>query len=251
MGVAQLTIAPDTQLRLSALATPQEMRRRQIEATQGLLGDTISLSEQAWQEPSRLPGWTRAHVASHVARNAEALCRSIDSVLNGRRGLMYDLDEHRDRAIERGSERSGLELQIDLDTTAGRLNRRLNVLESMPPDLLIELLPGRLFRCDLVPLLRLNELIVHHVDLDSGFEVTDIGPETARWLLELNAAQVSATTVGSVRLRSDSGFKTTIGLPRAAVELSSSDELLLGWLIGRLTPEQTEMLGFPEQPRIR
>ena len=39
--------------------------------TARLLGDTIALSDDEWRAPSRLPGWSRAHVASHVARQAD------------------------------------------------------------------------------------------------------------------------------------------------------------------------------------
>jgi len=229
-----------------------EVRKRKLEATQRLLGDTIALSELAWQEPSRLPGWTRAHVASHLSRNADALCRAVDLALMGRRALMYDSDEDRDLAIERGSERSGLELQIDLDTSAGRLNHRFNVLETLPPDMLLELTPGNLYRADLLPLVRLNEIVLHHIDLDCGFEVTDIDPEPARWLLELNAMRHPLEgLVRGIHLESESGFVHDIGPQQAAVTVGGPDAVVLGWLTGRLRPADGEALGLPEEPRPR
>ena len=44
-------------------------------ATQRLLGDTISVSDADWNAPSRLPEWTRGHVATHLARQADGLTR--------------------------------------------------------------------------------------------------------------------------------------------------------------------------------
>lgn len=234
------------QATLAALASLAEVRQSKLEATQRLLGDTIALSEQAWQEPSRLPGWTRAHVATHLARNADAMVRAVDAVLMGRRGLMYDSAEDRMLALERGSERSGLDLQIDLDTSAGRLNRRFNVLESVPDDLMVELTPGNLFRAGLLPLIRLNEVVLHHIDLDSGFEVDNIDPVIARWLLTWNALGANDGHARSIRLVSDSGLSFDLGPASAAPELiRGSDGLLLGWLTGRLRPDLDAELPAP------
>ncbi|HEX5383496.1 MAG TPA: maleylpyruvate isomerase N-terminal domain-containing protein, partial [Propionibacteriaceae bacterium] len=44
-------------------------------ATQRLLGDTILVTDEQWRAPSRLPEWTRGHVATHIARHADAICR--------------------------------------------------------------------------------------------------------------------------------------------------------------------------------
>ncbi len=224
------------------------VRKVKLEATQRLLGDTIALSERAWQEPSRLPGWTRAHVAAHLSRNAEAFVRTVDSVLTGRRGLMYDSDEDRDLAIERGSERSGLELQIDLDTSAGNLNGRFDAVESVPGQLTIEFSPGCFLRSDLLPLARLYEVIIHHVDLDCGFDVTQINPTTARWLLEWTVLAYQAPYGMAVRLVSDSGFTAALGASNSETVISGPDAVLLGWLTGRLNA--AEALDLPAQPKL-
>ena len=217
---------------LSTFAPVAEVRKIKLEATQRLLGDTISLSERAWQEPGRLPGWTRAHVATHLARNADAFVRAIDSVLTGRRGLMYDSDDDRELAIERGSERSGLELQIDLDTSAGNLSERLDLLDSVPGRLTVELSPGTFLRSDLLPLARLYEVIIHHVDLDCGFEVSQINPLTARWLLEWS--------VLSYQQFGDRDQRTRCGAARLADRTAER---------GRSTPSSCSAAADLSQPR--
>lgn len=232
-----------TQNTLQAVRDLPEVRKSELEATLRVLGDTITISEQDWQSPSRLPGWTRAHVASHLARNAEALIRSVDATLNGRRALMYDSRTDAERAIERGSERSGLELQIDLDTTAGRLNRRFDVLDTVPGQLLLELYPGHSFRADLLPCIRLNEVVLHHIDLDCGFEIDDVDPVIARWLVEWNA--LLGTDQQSYRLVCTSGLEMTVGTS-PTVTIRGDDILVLGWLTGRLTRQRCQDLGFPD-----
>lgn len=249
IGVMTVTWDATQQARSSALAPLAEVRKVKLEATQRLLGDTIALSERAWQQPSGLPGWTRAHVATHVARNADAFVRAVDSVLMGRRGLMYDSDEDRDLAIERGSERSGLDLQIDLDTSAGKLNRRFNVLDAVPGDLMVELNPGQLLRSDLLPLVRLNEVVLHHIDLRCGFEASSVQPMTARWLLEWNVLNFKPARGTSVRLIAESGFNAELGSTWPTTVVAGPDALLLGWLTGRLSP--TESRDLPEQPPLR
>lgn len=244
--MSEQTVADGDSDAAEALAV---LRKRKMEATGHLLGDTIAISEQAWQEPSRLPGWTRAHVAAHLARNADALARSVDAVLGGRRGLMYDSREDRIRAIERGSERSPLELQIDLDTSAGRLNDKLNLITALPQQLMVEVHPGAVFSVWSLPVMRLNEVILHHIDLDCGFEVDDVASDIAGWLLAWNARHGRVIkSLPPVQLESTSGFTATFG--EATTVVRGSDAQLLGWLTGRLRPDTALRLGLPEQPAI-
>lgn len=50
-------------------------------ATTVLLRDTISVTDDQWRGgPSRLPGWSRGHVATHLARNADAFTRLVNGV---------------------------------------------------------------------------------------------------------------------------------------------------------------------------
>lgn len=49
-----------------------EVRHLVSHTTARLLGDTISVSDEGWRAASRLPRWSRGHVATHVARNADA-----------------------------------------------------------------------------------------------------------------------------------------------------------------------------------
>ena len=100
-------------------------------ATQRLLGDTISVTDEQWRAPSRLPDWTRGHVATHIARHADALIRLAEWARTGERQDMYPSPEHRASEIEAGSGRSGLDLQIDLDTSAGHLGSAFDELDAV------------------------------------------------------------------------------------------------------------------------
>jgi len=204
-------------------------------ATQRLLGDTILVTDEQWRAPSRLPDWTRGHVATHVARHADGIVRLAQWALTGKRLDMYPSPEHRANDIEAGAGRSGLDLQIDLDTSAGRLNAAFDELDGVNAwDAGVEMRGGLKVPARLLPLARLLEVVIHHVDLDIGYEITDIDTPTAEWLLEWCAFRLrDRDDWPKLQLTSDTGFTTTVGSAGEPVAVSGSSTHLLGWLMGR------------------
>ena len=98
---------------------------------------------------------------------------------------MYDSPAQRNSEIDEGEARSALELQIDLDTSADRLMEAFDALdESGGWDTPVELRGGTRVPARLLPLARLLEVVMHHVDLDIGYGMEDIDNSTAEWLLE-------------------------------------------------------------------
>ncbi|MDO5285370.1 MAG: maleylpyruvate isomerase family mycothiol-dependent enzyme [Actinomycetia bacterium] len=207
------------------------VRRCKMASTQRLLGDTITISAADWTQPTILPGWTRAHLATHLARNADALRQAVQRVVAGE---PFQLDPDDDlRELEAGSRRSPLDLQIDLDTTAGQLTETFSALSQeqwrLPAG-------DRLTIADL-PLARLNEVVLHHIDLDCGFSFVDLDPRLARWLLAWNVRRRSDLAAGPrITIQSSSGYQAVVGAYGGSVPVSGSDANLLGWITGRLSP---------------
>ncbi len=226
------------------------VRRRKLAATQRLLGDTISISETDWRAPVALPGWTRAHVATHIARNADALRRVVEEVMAGRPIPTPASPIEKQRDLEAGSRRSPLDLQIDLDTSAGRL---AVTFDALTPEQWAYVNPETGQAVADLPMARLNEVVLHHIDLDCGFGFGDLDPETARWLLEWNARRLSTARIGrtAVELVSDTGHRIRTGAPeRQAVVVTGTEPALVGWLTGRLDRRSVEgaehlSLGLP------
>jgi maleylpyruvate isomerase len=203
-------------------------------ATQRLLGDTILVTDEQWRTPSRLPDWTRGHVATHIARHADAVCRLTEWARTGQRQDMYSSPEHRAAEIEAGAGRSGLELQIDMDTSAGRLSSAFDELDDDAWDAVVEMSRGLQVPARLLPLARLLEVVIHHVDLDVGYEITDIDNQTAEWLLEWSAFRLrDREGFPKLQLTSDSGGTSAVGSVGEPVPISGSSANLLGWLLGR------------------
>ncbi|MBV8542204.1 MAG: maleylpyruvate isomerase N-terminal domain-containing protein, partial [Pseudonocardiales bacterium] len=67
--------------------------------------------------PARLPGWSRGHVVTHLARNAEGLCRLLTWARTGIETPMYPSVQERDADIEAGSGRDRTEQLDDLRRT--------------------------------------------------------------------------------------------------------------------------------------
>src|SRR3954453_22140737 len=76
--------------------------------TSRLLGETISVTDEDWRAPSRLPGWSRGHVATHIARQADGLVRLTEWARTGTRSDMYGSPGQREDEIEAGGLGPGL-----------------------------------------------------------------------------------------------------------------------------------------------
>jgi maleylpyruvate isomerase len=205
-------------------------------ATQQLLGDTIAVSDDDWRAPSRLPDWTRGHVATHLARQADGMGRLVEWARTGERNPMYASPEQRTSEIQEGAGRSGLELQIDLDTSAGRLAAGFEALDAADRwDAIVELRDATPVPARLLPLSRLLEVTIHHVDLDIGYEVEHIDQQTAEWLLEWCAYRFrSKEDFPRLTLTSDSGFAVHVGKSGEPRQVSGTSPNLLGWLMNRV-----------------
>ncbi len=201
------------------------------EATQRLLGDTIALSDDDWRGASLLPGWSRAHVATHLARGADALRAVMAAALDGQTRPLYPSAVEKVMALERGAERSGLDLQIDLDTSAGEFNA---LCDTVTDWLAPVSLSGGEFPMSVLLMVRLQEVMLHHLDLDCGFTWAKIDLVPARWLLQwliLLLGDDGALPVCDIE--SDSGVTASFGSTGDRRTVTGPDAALWAWLAGR------------------
>ncbi len=200
------------------------------DATQRLLGFTIGISDQEWHTPSPLPGWSRAHVATHLARSADRLRELVAAATGGTAEPGEDTAAERLAALEEGADRDGLALQIDLDTTAGALHQ---ALEGVSDWTLPVHLRGEEFPLAAVPLARLHELSLHHLDLDCGFSADAIDPAAAAWLLRWALDLLTEADLPTLRIEGDS-LVADLGSGEPRRTVTGSDARLWAWLSGRL-----------------
>jgi maleylpyruvate isomerase len=185
--------------------------------------------------PSLCEGWSRGHVLTHVARNADGLVSLVGAVVDGTGGTMYASRAARDADIDAGAGRPVPELVADVEQTAVPLADALPRLAPEHADRPLERTPGdvRGTAAD-IPLMRLRELVFHHVDLDAGFGFDDLEPDLLRLFLDEEVQRVrAADDAPDVTLRTPDGDEWTIGLGTASV--TGSRAALLGWLARGLT----------------
>lgn len=207
-----------------------EVHRWTAEATQRLLGYTIGISDPAWHEASPLPGWSRAHVATHLARNADRLREVVEAAVAGRPQPPAPTREVRLAALEEGADRGGLELQIDLDTSAGALQQAIDKVTDWNAPIRLH---GAALTLAAVPLVRLHEVVIHHLDLDCGFGPDAIEPAAAAWLLRWVLDLLADAGLPALRIEGDS-LVADLGSGDDRLTVSGSDARLWAWLSGRL-----------------
>ncbi len=110
--------------------------------TDRLVSTAASFRNDAVLAPSLCEGWSRGHVLSHLARNADALVRVCDVALTGSPDTMYDDVASRDADIERGARRAADDHATDLRDTAARLAERLEALRPEHAEVRVERTPG-------------------------------------------------------------------------------------------------------------
>jgi len=208
----------------------EDLHRWKPEATQRLLGYTIGISDEEWHQPSPLPGWSRAHLATHLARNAEHLRLIAEAVDAGLPQPVAPSRAERLAELERGADRGGMELQIDLDTSAGALQQAIERITHW--DAVVRL-RGRDWPLAAVPLARLHEVCVHHIDLDCEFGPDDIDPAAAAWLLRWVLDLLADADLPALRIEADS-LVAELGTGPDVRTVTGSDARLWAWLSGRL-----------------
>ena len=229
------------------MADLQRALDEMAEATDRLLAGLDRLTERDVRGPSLLPGWTRAHVLTHLARNADGLAVLAHNARTGDDRPMYPDD--RDAAIEAGAGRGLGDLRLDVTDSAERLLAAFADFPAEGLDREVQLRSGASADGWEVPVIRVREVEVHHVDLDAGYTPDDWSPEFAARTLDQLAGffhdnrdcpvGVLAATDADGRWEVASAGPTLAG-PRSA---------LVGWLTGRTAGEGLTLDPPGEVPR--
>ena len=194
------------------------------------------LSDADAAAPSGLPNWTRAHVLTHLARNADALVNLLNWARTGVPTPMYASPAQRQADIEAGAGRSATALRADLNEASKRLAEA--VAEMRPGDwrATVRTAQGREVPASLVPWLRTREVWLHAVDLATGIRMTDVPPDLVDALLDdVTAGFASRADSPALLLRAiDRDRSWSVVRPGAEpVEITGTAADLLGWLTGR------------------
>jgi maleylpyruvate isomerase len=209
------------------------------EATDRLLASAGALTDTGVREPSLLPGWTRGHVLTHIARNADGLGNLLRWARTGITTPMYASREARQADIEAGAGRSAADLAADVQATAIAFAAEAASLPDEAWTAQVQGLTGPPIPGRSVLDWRLRELEIHHVDLAVGYRPGDWPGEFVTASLPGVAGEFAGREdTPSCLLQPDGsglgpfqiGPEQTTGQP---VLVRGSPASLLAWLIGR------------------
>lgn len=217
-----------------------------VAADQRLLGTLAGLTDEQAGQPSALRGWTRGHLLSHLARNADGLRNLLRWARTGIVTPMYREPDGRDADIQAGAARPAAELVADVERSAQRWLAAARELAdrdwqveirrrpTSDPEPARKLLDGRLF-----------EVEFHHVDLGLGYGFAD-SPQPL-------LGRALAYTQG--RLRPPAPFLAVLAgsgdqlrfppepAEAPALQVRGEPAALLGWLAGRSRGTELEVAG--------
>lgn len=207
--------------------------------TERVVATAGSLSNDAVLGPSLCAGWSRGHVLSHLARNAEALERVCAAATSGTGQTMYDSDESRDAEVAAGARRTAGALADDVRVTGESLAFALAALGPQHVSMTVPRTPGgRPIPVGRLRFLRLRELVFHHVDLDAGYGFEQLSPPLAQLFLDdavhRLVAMQGSSDLNPLELRTQEGSAYVIapagrGRP-ASVRVTGTRAAMLLWL---------------------
>ena len=230
------------------------------------------------RQPSLLPGWSRAHVLGHLARNADALVRTLEGTRRAERIPMYVGEAERAADIEASAQLSPAALVEEVAAGAERLERTWSRMTAVDWE------SDAVTRTGPKPARRLigarwREVEIHRVDLDEGYGPGDwpasfvapllpslvdperLGPRLPpgltvevvntdsgqRWSVFGGPAGVAARTA-AVRGTARGGRVARPGPVTGVspVRVVGPSWALVGWLIGRVQAVRRELGDPPE-----
>ncbi|HEV7761603.1 MAG TPA: maleylpyruvate isomerase family mycothiol-dependent enzyme [Acidimicrobiales bacterium] len=231
-----------------------------------LLDALAGLSDEELLAPCRLEGWSRRHLVSHLARNADALGNLLAWARTGVETPMYGSADERASRIDEDAQRPPDVIRTDALAASARLVVAVAALPDPAWDAPVRTARNRPIDAGEVPWMRIRESWVHTVDLDVGLTFADVpttvvdallaevtagladhpacpplllvepGPTGRLWRIGPAAsATPSPAATGSVG--PDTAFASdpvgSAGSAAPAVEVVGSAADLLAWLIGR------------------
>jgi len=201
------------------------------ESHQRLLQSLDSLTDDQCREPSALPGWTRGHVLSHLARNAESHVHVLQCAARGEVGEQYvGGAKARKEGIESHANDSA-------ESLVNAVRRSIYALEGQWAATNSEGWQGHgvnsagasIAMSDIV-FLRWREVEVHHADLALAFTFADWNSTYVRYELDRQVMMWRASKPMGLT-----------PVPKIALQLPPNERL--AWFLGR-----TEVEGLPKVP---
>jgi maleylpyruvate isomerase len=203
------------------------------------------IDDDGLAQPCALPGWTRAHVVGHIARNADALQNLLRWARTGVESPMYPSVQARSEGIEETARQACDALRSDARVASERLQDATAAMPDAAWDAPIRTASGRAVTGAEVPWMRIRESWIHAIDLDSGATWNDIPDAVVVDLIDEVASGLAARADCPAMVIEAGARSWRVGGDGDPATVSGPAPELLPWLIGR-TPGPP---GAPSPPR--
>jgi maleylpyruvate isomerase len=182
-----------------------------------------------------LPGWSRGHVLTHLARNADGGSRLLAWARTGVETAEYPSLAARAEQIAAGAGRSADELVADVRDSAARFAAEYERMPARSWERVIRWTAGQEHPAARAADSRLCEVLVHHADLRAGYTPQQWSTDfTSDMLNSVVASFALRNETPSMRLHAtDSGLWYELGTAPEAPVIRGSESSLLAWLMGR------------------
>lgn len=185
-------------------------------ATTRLLTTVDALAPEQVKADSLLPGWSRGHLLTHLAGNAEGLTRLILGAATGHALAMYASLDNRNGDIETGALREPSVIVAHLHLATATLDAAVSSISDWTAPVVFSTVSGPTEKpLTEVLSMRLREVAIHHVDLGAGHDFESEDEEVLDELIANAIQRISAHSDARIDL---------VDLPAPA---------MLGWLTGR------------------
>ncbi|GEL18980.1 maleylpyruvate isomerase family mycothiol-dependent enzyme [Pseudonocardia asaccharolytica] len=200
-----------------------------------LRGLMVRLGDEAFAAPCALPGWSRAHLLTHIARNADAMINLLTWARTGTVTPAYASREQRDADIAAGARRSPAEIRDDVVETSDKLAKAVKAMPASAWSATVRNVAGQEVPASEIPWLRAREMWIHAVDLDVGASFADLpAPMMYDLLTEVTETLAQMPDAPAVRLiATDHDQEWSVGPAAGAVSVRGPVADLVGWALGR------------------
>jgi maleylpyruvate isomerase len=234
---------------------PDRLRARIDAATGRLAATAAGLTDVQAREPSRLPAWSRGHVLTHLARNADGLRNLLIWARTGVETPQYPSQQAREAGIEAGADRAAAALAQDVEQSAAAFAAEAATLPPAAWQAPVRGRNGPEHPAWFTLVRRLGEVEIHHADLGAGYAPPDWPAPFVADQLERAAGQFAGRddVPACVIEVAGTGQRFAIGPASAgqatgAVTVAGPGCWLLAWLIGRDAGAALSVSGGPAGP---
>lgn len=192
--------------------------------------------------PSSLPGWRRAEVVAHVARNADALRRLLRWAETDIESPMYSGPTQREDEIRQSAAQPVGLLLADARRSADLLGAAVAELADEAWAREVRTARGRIVAAAEIPWMRVREVWVHGVDLQSDGAMADLPGDIVDALLDDVATTFTSRGESfDVTLAPDDRDRIwRVGTAPEPPIVTGATASVLAWLIGRPPPSRVE-----------